>query len=268
MSRVLYIVNGSISSMRALLALHEKGLAFEARRMRVMRAPRDTQAPAFLALNPRGQCPVLVEPDGTTLNESLAILSYLELRYPSPALLPAAAEPQALARCLAFAQETETTGMIYEPIEQLFKTPPAQLSSDARAAIIDAVAGLERELALWEGRAAQHAFIAGDRVSLADCAFYPVLTYLLRRGLTLGARADRQRTSGPGSGQGKEPTPIEIPTGATVPAAGAHASRFPALAAYHARFAARASAIAAHPEGWEQGRVGRPDLFALAASLA
>jgi len=48
--RALYLVNGSISSIRVLVALHEKGLAFEPRRLRVMREPRDTRTPAFLAL--------------------------------------------------------------------------------------------------------------------------------------------------------------------------------------------------------------------------
>lgn len=57
--RALYLVNGSISSIRVLIALHEQGLAFLARRLRVMREPRDTRTPAFLALNPRGQAPVL-----------------------------------------------------------------------------------------------------------------------------------------------------------------------------------------------------------------
>lgn len=86
--RALYLVNGSISSIRMLIALHEKGLAFEPRRLRVMREPRDTRTPAFLALNPRGQAPVLVEPDGVVMNESLAILTFLELRYPTPPLRP------------------------------------------------------------------------------------------------------------------------------------------------------------------------------------
>jgi len=73
----------------------------------------------FLALNPRGQTPVLVEPDGTRVNESLAILTYLELRYPEPALLPRA-EPGALARVLALVQEAETFACAYEPLEMLF----------------------------------------------------------------------------------------------------------------------------------------------------
>ncbi|WP_437726065.1 glutathione S-transferase family protein [Sorangium sp. So ce861] len=106
--RAVYFVNGSISSWRVLLAVREKGLAFEPRRLRVMREPRETRAPEFLALNPRGQAPVLVEPDGTVVNESLAILTYMEMRYPDPPLLPPPTEPGALARARperrAFAQ--------------------------------------------------------------------------------------------------------------------------------------------------------------------
>ena len=52
--RARYLVNGSISSIRVLIALHEKGLAFEPRRLRVMREPRDTRTPAFLALTKAG----------------------------------------------------------------------------------------------------------------------------------------------------------------------------------------------------------------------
>ncbi len=223
--RALYLVNGSISSMRVRIALHDKGLAFEPRRLRVMREPRDTRSPAFLALNPRGQAPVLVEPDGVTIHESLAILTYLELRYPEPSLLPRA--PAAMARALAFAQESEATALAYEPLEQLFA---GDVSDDQRRAIAGALADLDRELALWEPRAAAAPFIAGDTPTLADCAFHPVLTYLLRRGLSLAAH--------------------------------------PALAGYHARFAARPSAIAAQPEGWQPGVVGKPDLFARARALA
>ena len=62
--RTLYRVNGSISSWRVELALHEKGLSFEARRLRVMSTPKETRSPAFLAINPRGKAPTLVEPGG------------------------------------------------------------------------------------------------------------------------------------------------------------------------------------------------------------
>jgi glutathione S-transferase len=224
-ARTLYLVNGSIPSWRVLIALHEKGLPFEPRRLRVMRTPRETRTPEFLALNPRGQTPVIVEPDGTTMNESLAILSYLELRYPDPPLLPRD-DPGALARTLAYVQEAETFACAYDPIEMLFATEPAALDASQRAAVRGALDAVAFELSLWETRAARSALIAGDAVSLADCAFYPLLSYLLRRGLSLAAH--------------------------------------PALDAYERRFRARASAQASYPEGWAHDVVGRPDLFARA----
>ena len=50
--RILYYVNGSIPNWRVALALHEKGLPFTGRRLRVTGEQRETRSPAFLALNP------------------------------------------------------------------------------------------------------------------------------------------------------------------------------------------------------------------------
>ncbi|WP_437915812.1 glutathione S-transferase family protein [Sorangium sp. So ce302] len=223
--RAVYFVNGSISSWRVLMAAHEKGLAFEPRRLRVMREPRETRTPEFLALNPRGQAPVLVEPDGTVVNESLAILTYLELRYPDPPLLPPLAEPGALA----FAQESEATACVYDPLEGLFEAGPEPVSPDRRAAILGALSGVERELALWDARAQKTRFIASDAFTLADCALYPVLAYMQRRGLSLAG--------------------------------------YPALDAYERRVRGRPAAVASYPEGWSHDRA-RPDLFAQARAVA
>lgn len=224
--RLLYLVNGSIPSWRVQLALHEKGLAYTPRRLRVMREPRETRSAELLALNPRGQTPVLVEPDGVVINESLAILTYLELRYPDPPLLPPRDDARALARTLAFTQEAETTACVYDPLEVFFHEKPEGLSREQRASVVEALVGLERDLALWEARAAGGGLIATEAFSLADCAFYPVLSYMKRRGLSLAG--------------------------------------YPSLDGYERRVRARASAVAAYPEGWVQDRVGKPDLFAMA----
>jgi glutathione S-transferase len=223
--RTLYYVNGSIPNWRVMLALHEKGISFTPRRLRVMCEPRETRSPEFLALNPRGQTPVLVEPDGTRVNESLAILTHLELRYPEPALLPLA-EPGALARVLALVQEAETFACAYEPLEMLFMTKPSLLGDAERQTLAGALSAVAFDLSLRESRAACAPFIAGESLTLADCAFYPVLAYLLRRGLSLTAH--------------------------------------PHLAAYEHRVRARPSAETAHPEGWLPGSVGRKNLFTLA----
>ena len=49
----------------------------------------------ILKLNPRGQVPTFVD-DGIVVNESLAILLYLQDKYPQPTLLPASIEGRAL----------------------------------------------------------------------------------------------------------------------------------------------------------------------------
>ena len=226
MNREFYWVNGSIASWRVQLVLHEKGLAFEPRRVRVMGEHRETRTPEFLALNPRGQAPVLV--DGpVVINESLAIMTYLELRYPEPTLLPRDAE--VMARVLACVQESETTAIAYEPLEQLFVLDDATPSPDQRSSLAGALAAIDRELSLWEDRLAVGPFLVGSALTLADCAFYPVVAYLARRGLTLG--------------------------------------RWPRLCAYANQMAARPAAVASHPHGWRLGRV-QPDLFARAHALA
>ena len=183
-SRVVFWINGSISSWRVLLTAYELGLAFDARRLLIMGAVRQTRSPEFLRLNPRGKAPVLVEPDGTVLNESLAILHFLALRYPEPSLLPSPESPRALARVLALVQESETFANAYEPLEQLFLVSPKQASAELKSSLKEARDAVSQELSWWEARASD-VFLAGPGLSLADCAFYPVLAYLQRRGLSL-----------------------------------------------------------------------------------
>jgi glutathione S-transferase len=60
------------------------------------------KTPDFLALNPRGLVPTFVA-DGVVIYESLAILHYLEDRYPAVPLMPKA--PAARARALMRMQE-------------------------------------------------------------------------------------------------------------------------------------------------------------------
>src|SRR5439155_303480 len=55
----------------------------------------------YRRVNPQMALPALVEDDGTTLFQSLAILEYLEEKYPAPPLLPADAAGRARVRALA-----------------------------------------------------------------------------------------------------------------------------------------------------------------------
>ena len=93
--RTLYGSPGS-GSAAVEMALRAAGLEY-----RVVRASTWEPGPALEALrrvNPLGQIPTLVEPDGAVLTESAAILIHLALARPETALLPA--DPAARARAL------------------------------------------------------------------------------------------------------------------------------------------------------------------------
>ena len=80
--RTLYHLWLQPFSRKARLLLSEKGLDFNLEIEKVWE--RRTE---FLALNPAGDVPVLVEPDGTTLSNSAVISEYLEEVYPEISLL-------------------------------------------------------------------------------------------------------------------------------------------------------------------------------------
>lgn len=161
-------------------------VTFDQKRLRVMSQPKETRSAEFLALNHRGKTPVLVDGD-TIVNESLAILCYIEDYFtPGTPLLPPITEKTARARTLARIQETENLHHIYDALEDSHFdgandiTPP--LPAERRAELI---AGIESELRFWEKYAGEHGgagFIAGDKFTLADCAFFPLLGYMLHRG--------------------------------------------------------------------------------------
>jgi glutathione S-transferase len=82
--RLLYQFWLSPFSRKVRIALKEKGLEFELPVEKYWERRKD-----FLAMNPAGQVPVLVEPDGQVLADSQAICEYLEEAYPEQPLLGA-----------------------------------------------------------------------------------------------------------------------------------------------------------------------------------
>jgi maleylpyruvate isomerase len=91
----------SSAAYRVRIALHLKGLEAERRFVHLRKG--EQRAPAYLELNPQGLVPALVLDDGTVLTQSLAIVEYLEEKYPQPPLLPENAEDRAFVRAIALA---------------------------------------------------------------------------------------------------------------------------------------------------------------------
>ena len=92
----LYTHPFSIVPWRVRIALHEKGIEYES-----VETDLYTKAatPQFLELNPFAQIPVL-DDGGFVIAESIAILEYLEEKYPVPELLPSDIRLRATARKL------------------------------------------------------------------------------------------------------------------------------------------------------------------------
>ena len=97
---ILYDYFRSSAAFRVRIALGLKGLAAERRFIHLRKA--EQRSPAYLAINPHGFVPMLV--DGTAcLTQSLAIIEYLEETHPEPPLLPGSPEERAWVRSVALA---------------------------------------------------------------------------------------------------------------------------------------------------------------------
>jgi maleylacetoacetate isomerase len=85
----------SSASYRVRIALAMKGVAYERHEVNLLK--HEQSAPANIAVNPQGIVPSL-EIDGHVIGQSLAIIDYLDSRFPDPRLLPA--DPLARAATL------------------------------------------------------------------------------------------------------------------------------------------------------------------------
>jgi glutathione S-transferase len=81
----LYHAEPVANSMKTLLCLKEKGLEFVSHYVDLLRF--EQHQPAFVAINPNGQVPVLVH-DGAIITESTVINEYLEDVFPQVRLRP------------------------------------------------------------------------------------------------------------------------------------------------------------------------------------
>jgi glutathione S-transferase len=162
--RVLYHLWLSPPCRKVRIALTEKNLSFDMQVEKVWER-RDE----FLALNPAGEVPVLVEEDGTPIADSVAIVEYLEDAYPERPLLgitPAArAEVRRLSQWfdLKFGREV-TDNLVGEKVLKKF----LGLGEPASTAIRAGHANMKTHLEYVSWLADRRRFLAGDFFSLAD----------------------------------------------------------------------------------------------------
>ncbi len=162
--RVLYHLWLSPFCRKVRIVLHEKKIEFEMRAEQVWE-----RREAFLALNPAGEVPVLVEPDGTTLSGSLIICECLDEINPEPPLLGSHPFQRAEVRRLVlwfdakFNREV-TENLVGEKITKRF----LGLGQPDSGAIRAGHANIHTHLDYIAFLIGQRKWLAGDFFSLAD----------------------------------------------------------------------------------------------------
>ena len=96
----LYTFFRSSASYRVRIALNLKGLDYERIPIHLRRGGGEQLGAAYKAINPQALVPAL-EDVGRIFTQSLAIIEYLEERFPKPALLPGDPADRALVRSMA-----------------------------------------------------------------------------------------------------------------------------------------------------------------------
>ncbi|RFU47099.1 maleylacetoacetate isomerase [Paraburkholderia sp. DHOC27] len=96
----LYSYFRSSAAYRVRIALNLKGLPFEYAPVHLLRDGGEQLKPEYRRLNPDGIVPTLID-DGHVLQQSLAIIEYLEETHPEPPLLPKAPLDRAYVRSVA-----------------------------------------------------------------------------------------------------------------------------------------------------------------------
>ena len=89
----------SQAAYRVRIALALKGLAMEKVSLDLLAG--DQFASGYQKLNPEGVVPTLIDGEGEPLTQSLAIIEYLDEKYPEPPLLPNELRARAHARAIA-----------------------------------------------------------------------------------------------------------------------------------------------------------------------
>jgi maleylacetoacetate isomerase len=106
----LYAYWRSSAGFRVRVAMALKGLT--AHEHLIDLETQENRTPEFLAINPAGALPVLIEDGQPPLTQSLAILEYLDELVPSPPLLPADPRGRARVRSLSLALAADTHPLI------------------------------------------------------------------------------------------------------------------------------------------------------------
>ena len=174
----LYWGRGSAYCWRVLLALEHKGLEYRSHLLKFDQ--QEHQAPQMLAMNPRGQLPVLRDGDYVVF-ESVGILYYLDRKYPDPPLFGRSPEEGGVIMRVICEYQAYAEPSLMQLVRYfLYGRDPATASEGLEEAMSAAMHRVASEARTIERRLAQSDWVVGEKISATDMVIYPDIRLLLR----------------------------------------------------------------------------------------
>lgn len=169
----------SSCSWRVRWVLELKNLSYKSTPVNLLKD--EHKSAHYYGLNPTKTVPTLLV-NGSPMRESLAIIEWLEEKFPTPALLPTDPDSRARVRELAY-----TIAMGIQPIQNLkvlnyVSSDPTNRIRFARHWIKEGFDALERKLQLTAG-----SYCFGSQLTLADICLVPQVYNASRFGVDLTA---------------------------------------------------------------------------------
>ena len=169
----LYWGSGSPFAWRVMLTLEVKGLDYQSKLLEFSKG--ENKSPEYLKLNPRGKVPTLKD-GALVVYESLAIMSYLDRKYPTPPL---------------FGNSPEQTGQIWRVIsecesylvsagDKVVRPIFFGKGLDKVDEIQQAAQTIRQELTTVDEQLAHSNWLVGEQISAADISVFPLVQLLLR----------------------------------------------------------------------------------------
>jgi maleylacetoacetate isomerase len=170
----LYTYYRSQASFRVRIAPNLKGIVREDSFLHLEKG--DQLTAEYRTINPQMVVPTLIDGD-VTLFQSLAILEYLDEKYPKPPLLPADPLARAWVRALALINAADSHPLIVPRIRH-YLTDVLKVRDEQRLAWIQhwLGAGLEAMEALLAEHPASGRFCHGDGPTVADICLVTQVT--------------------------------------------------------------------------------------------
>ncbi len=173
MALELFWGSGSPYSWRVMLALEHKRLQYASHLLEFSK--QEHQSPHMLKLNFRGQVPVLKDGDYVCF-ESLAILYYLDLKYPDPPIFGRSPEESGVIMRVICEFQAYVEPHLMKVTQAVFAGGNAVRSEETTRAM-QTVGNEARSI---EGRLSKSEWIVGESVSAADFVIFPSIQLLLR----------------------------------------------------------------------------------------